>query len=293
MPKLLLSAKSLVTLSLWEIPDSGYISPDAMATALTVMTILETLHLQFHSPRPRPRPDPASRPLPPSTRFVLPALTEVIFKGVYEYLEDLLARVDVPRLDYLRIIFFMDLNFDVPELHRLIGHAEEFRTFDHAEVWISGLSIQLILQPKTGVFYYPRQLEVQIRCRELEWQLSSLAQVCDSLFPLISTLEELEIRDDDLTSSHWKDGLEYDQWLELLDRFTSLKNLYLTDGIVQCVCGALQELSGERATDVLPALRNLFVRGFWSLQPVQQAMMPYIAARQLSGQPMAIGHWRI
>src|SRR5712671_46862 len=43
IPKLLLSANDLVTLSLWDIPNFGYISPDAMATALTVMTRLESL----------------------------------------------------------------------------------------------------------------------------------------------------------------------------------------------------------------------------------------------------------
>jgi len=113
MPKLLLSANSLVTLYLL---DSGYISPDAMATALTVMTRLEFLHLGFLSPRSRP--DPTSRPLPPSTHFVLPALTQFLFKGVYEYLEDLLARIDAPT----STSFFMDLDFDVPQLHRLIDH---------------------------------------------------------------------------------------------------------------------------------------------------------------------------
>ena len=75
IPKLLLSANGLVKLYLWDIPDSGYFSPDAMATALTVMTRLESLHLRFRSPRSRP--DPESRPLPPPTRFVLPALTKL------------------------------------------------------------------------------------------------------------------------------------------------------------------------------------------------------------------------
>ena len=81
-----------------------------------------------------PRPDPESRPLPSPMRFSLPALTELIFVGVYEYLEDLLAvaRINAPLLDYLRIVFFMDLNFDVPQLHQLIGHVEEFKIFDHA-----------------------------------------------------------------------------------------------------------------------------------------------------------------
>jgi len=193
MPKLLLSANGLVTLTLVDIPDSGYTPPDAMANALTVMTRLETLHLQFRSPRSHP--DPESRPLPPPTRFVLPALTKLIFKGVHEYLEDLLARIDAPLLHYLYVQFFMDLNFGVPPLHRLMGHAEEFRAFDHAEVLIFNQSIQLSLYPKTGVVDYHELLELQINivCRELDWQLSSLAQVCSPSFPLISALEELKM----------------------------------------------------------------------------------------------------
>jgi len=258
MLKLLLSANGLVTLTLLDIPDSGYISPDVMATALTVMTRLETLHLLFRSPRFRP--GAASRPLPPPTRFVLPALAELVFGGVYEYLEDLLARIDAPLLDYLRVIFFMDLNFDVPQLHRLIGHAEVFKAFDHVEVLISSRSIQLRLCPKTEAVdsdHRRHRLVLKINCGELEWQLSSLAQVCSSTFPLISALEELKIREFDFLSSHWKDDMEDTQWVELLVPFTGLKNLYLTDGIARRVCGALQKLSGEMetASEVLPDLR--------------------------------------
>jgi hypothetical protein len=85
--------------------------------------------------------------------------------------------------------------------------------------------------------------------------------------PLISALEELRIREDKhLSSSHWKDDIENAQWLETLDPFTALKSLYLTNRVAQRFCGALQELSGERATEVLPALRNLFVQGpHWNL----------------------------
>jgi len=292
IPKLLLSANGLVTLSLWGIPDSGYISPDAMATALTVMTRLETLRLRFRSPRPRP--NPTSRSLPPPTRFVLPALIEFMFGGVYQYLEELLSRIDVPLLYRLYIIFFMDLNFDVPQLHRLIGHAEEFKAFDHAEVLILNRLIRLSLYPKTGMVDHPKLLELQINCSELNWQLSSLAQVCSSSFPFISTLEELEIGEYDYSSSsRWKDELENTQWLELLYPFAALKNLYLTHEIALGVCVALQELSGERATEVLPALCNLFVDGSRSFEHIQEAIEPFVSARQLSGNPVVIDHWQI
>jgi len=286
IPKLLLSANGLIALSLWSIPDSG-ISPDAMATVLTVMTRLESLELHFNSSRFRP--DPASRPLPPPTRFVLPALTNLEFVGVHEYLEGLLARIDAPLLYYLNVEFFMALNFDIPQLHRLIGHAEKFKTFDHAQVWVEEDSISLHLSPpETWEEDYPKPLELGIACRDLDWQLSSLAQVCSSSFPLVSTVERLDIWEG---GSPWTDDMENTQWLELLDPFTALKDLYLTDEIARHVCGALQELSGERAVEVLPVLRNLFVDGLVSIEHIEEAIRPFVAARQHSGHPVVVDHW--
>jgi len=260
-----------------------------MATALAVMTRLESLEIAFNSFRSHP--DPASRPLLLPTRFVLPALTQLIFQGVYEYLEDLLARIDAPLLYDLYIGFFMNRDFDVPQLHRFIRHAEEFKKFGRANVLISNYSIQLGLYPNTGSVDRRRRLELQIYSQELNHQ--SLAQVCSSFFPVISASEMLEIREDDsLSSSHWKDDMESARWLELLDSFTTLNDLYLSDGIAYHFCGALQDLSGERATEVLPALRNLFVRGS-SLEPVQDAMKSFVTARQLSGHPVAVDHWKV
>jgi len=288
IPKLLLSANGLVELDLWDIPDSGYFSPDEMATALAVMTRLEFLHLRFDSPRSRP--DPASRPLSPPTRFVLPALTRLIFRGVYEYLEDVLARIDAPHLYYLSVIFFTDLDFVVPQLHRFIGHAEEFKTFDRADVSIFDHSIRLWLYPNTGSVDDRKRLQLQVEARKLNHQLSSLCQVCSLTFPLISALEGLQIREGKfLSSSHWKDDMDGAQWLELMDLFPALKNLYLTHGIAQHFCSTLQELSGERTTEVLPTLRNLFVRGS-SLESVEEIMKSFVTA--LSGHPVVVGRWK-
>jgi len=189
----------------------------------------------------------------------------------------------------------MDLHFDVPQLHRLIGHVAEFKTFHHADVGISASSIQLHVYPNTGpglVHTNRRRIVLGIYGQELYPQLSSLAQICGPSFPIIFALEELRIRGDySLSSPHRQDDIEKAQWLELLDSFTDLKNLYLTSGVAQHLCGALRELSGERATEVLPALCNLFVRGS-SLKPVQKAMKPFIAARQLSGRPVVVNDWK-
>jgi len=291
IPKLLLSSNGLVELSLWNIPDSGYISPDAMATALTAMTRLESLDLSFHSPRPRP--DPASRLLHPLTRFVLPALTRLMFTGVYDYLEDLLARIDAPLIYDLRITFFMDLDFDVPQLYRLIDHAEEFKAFAHAEVLIFNHAIHLNLFSRAGKVDSRTQLRLQINCEKLDYQLSSLAQVCSSSFPLASAVEDLYIEEYDYLrlSSHLAVDMETGQWLELLDPFTALKNLYLIEPIALHVFSALQELSGERVTEVLPTLQGLFITHLSSdslPEGLRKATKTFVAARRRSDHPMSV-----
>ena len=50
LPELLLSTTHLVGLFLWDIPHSGYISPEAMVTVLSALTSLESLHLQASIP---------------------------------------------------------------------------------------------------------------------------------------------------------------------------------------------------------------------------------------------------
>jgi len=290
IPKLLLSANGLVKLSLSDIPDSGYFSPDAMATALTVMTRLEILRLRFLSYRSRP--DPASRPLSPPTRFVLPTLTRFTFEGVYEYLEDLLARIDAPLLHYLNIIFFIDLDFDLPHLHRLIGHAEAFKTFDRAQVLIFDEKIQLDLYAETGTVGGRRRLRLHFDWDELDWQLSSLSQVCNSSFPLIAALEELKIEGLLDRSPRWKDDTENARWLELLDPFAALKNLYLTDEIPLQIFSALLERSRERVTEVLPTLQNLFISPGYLPEGsrTQKAITRFIATQRRSGHPLSVHH---
>lgn len=78
LPKLLLPANHLVLLHLWNIPDSGYISPEVVVTRLAAITGLEFFTLGFHSPRSRPNHQ--SRPLPLPTPIILPALRLVVLE---------------------------------------------------------------------------------------------------------------------------------------------------------------------------------------------------------------------
>ncbi|KAH9976932.1 hypothetical protein BJV74DRAFT_861637 [Russula compacta] len=80
------------------------ISPEAMTTSLSTLTKLETLHLGFLSPQSRP--NQTGRRLPPLKRILLPALTSLWFRGISEYLEDLVSQIDAPLLDDVIITFF-------------------------------------------------------------------------------------------------------------------------------------------------------------------------------------------
>jgi hypothetical protein len=125
LPNLLLSATHLSYLELWAIPHSGYFSPEAIVTALSVLASLKTLIIGFRSPRSYPNRHP-----PPQTRTLVPILTNLAFSGDHEYLEDVLARIDVPLLDNLTISFFHRLIVDTPQLTQLISHTPKFKRHD-------------------------------------------------------------------------------------------------------------------------------------------------------------------
>jgi hypothetical protein len=58
----------------------------------------------------------------------------------------------------------------------------------------------------------------------------------------------------------WKQGdIENSQWLELFDTFPAVKYLFIRRKIAPHIVPALQELVGERVTEVLPALQTLFL----------------------------------
>ena len=287
LPNLLLSATDLIDIRLLNIPHSGYFSPEAMVTCLAALTRLESLFLGFRSPQSRP--SRAGRRRPPLTHTILPGLTHLYFKGVTEYLEDLLAQVDVPLLEDIEITFLNQLIFDVLQLPKFICRTTKFTVLDQADVVLEAntIAIGVTLSQEAGIVD-PTRFKLEISCRTLDWQLSSLAQVCNPAFSNLSTLERLNIHDNQRSPPHCQDDMENIQWLKLFHPFTTIKNLYLSKEVARHVAPALQELTGQRVTEVLPALQNIYLDGLQLSGPVQKAIGQFVAARQLSGYPVAI-----
>ena len=285
LPKLLLSATNLVHLHLFDIPHSGYISPDAVVTALSALTSLESLELGFQSPRSHP--DQASRRPPPPTRTVLPSLTRIWFKGVCEYLDDLVAQIDAPQLNSLHITFFNDIVFDAPQFIQFINCTPTLNAVENAHVVFGHDKAIINSSPR-----YESRYEVGISCRELDWQVSSLEQLCASHLPPLSTLEDLYIYERLYgRQPDWQDNIENTLWLDLLHRFSTVKNLYLSKEFAPRIVAALQELVGGRMTEVLPTLQNIFLEEVEPGGRVQEDIERIFAARQLSGHTLAVSHW--
>ena len=127
LPMLLSSATHLTNLRLERIPHSGYISPEVMVDCIATLTSLYKFTLEFKSSQSRP--DRESRRPPFPNRIDLPVLTEFRFRGACEYLEDLVARVDAPRLKFLSIAFFNDTVLDTPQLNQFLSRTPASKTF--------------------------------------------------------------------------------------------------------------------------------------------------------------------
>jgi hypothetical protein len=80
-------------------------------------------------------------------------------------------------------------------------------------------------------------------------------------------------------------------WWQLFLPFTAVKDLYISKQFAPGIAAALQELVGGTITEVLPGLQNIFVESLERSGPFQESIGQFVAARQLSGHPIAIPNW--
>ena len=283
LPKLLLSATRLVVLKIQEIPPSGYISLEAMVTALTVLTCLEDFDLTFESPLSFP--DRKSRRLPPQARILLSSLTSFSFAGACGYLEDLVDQVDAPLLDKFTITFFPQPIFDTAKLTQFITRTPKFKAHDAARVFFYDMDVSIsFLQAFEGV------LDLWISCEQPDLLFSSFVRLCSSTFcqAFIPFVETLHILEGEYMPLFWPGDVGSSQWLELLHPFTAVKGLYIFSELVPCIARILQELVGERITEVLPVLHTLFLEKPLPSGPVQDAIRQFSNARRLAGNTMVV-----
>jgi len=251
LPKLLSSATHLNRLQLRKIPYTGYISPEAMATCLAALSNLESLVLEFHSPRSHPTRD--NRPPSPLTRAALPALTAFDFQGVSEYLEDLVTHIDAPLLNRVTFKFFNQLTFDNPQLSQFIDRTEILTSLNLGSI-------------------------------------EFLSDVVKTTFTSLvgrGKVEQLDVRKGCISRAKWPEDMESAQWLELFDPFIAVERLSILK-LGQLVAPALGELTREGASGILPAMRSLLFRGLETNSFIKGDLQPFVSARRSSNHPISV-----
>jgi hypothetical protein len=287
LPTLLSSASDLVELRLGRIPEAGYISPKSMAVCLAALTRLETLLIGFQSPTCHPSP----RHAPLITRTILPTLTEFRFRGVTEYLEDFVAQIDTPQLQDLKITYFNQLDFQVPQLSQFLRRQKILNPARlnnvHLEFSCGETCIKLTPNYQTPPRYSPPEgpgLDLQILSEGLDWQTSHLTQVLTQCFVELSDVDHLSIGDE-FSGPEQHDGTDDTEWLELLSLFTAVKSLLLSEKKAGNITYALDGATSEMDAEVLPALCLLHIRpGDQSAASVEQ----FVSLSKLSRQPITI-----
>jgi hypothetical protein len=285
-PTLLASSVDLNNLHLHSIPHYGYLTPDAMATALSALTSLETLSLRFTSGQSF-RADLGNKesrhPLP---RSVIPSLLCFDFEGVSEYLEALVSRIDTPVLNRLGITIFRRTAFDTTQLLWLLSRIPKMQEFDKARVKLANPEVWTDFSSSD-----PSTLRLGISSGEPERHFPCLTQFLGHPFNPLPTLESLDI----VTCPHWQqyrwDRVENAQWLELLRPFVAVKNLHLSKEVARRIAPALEELVGERAIEVFPTLQNVFLEEPLPTGPDSSygaIITRFANARRVSGHPIHI-----
>ncbi|KAH9960067.1 hypothetical protein BGW80DRAFT_1484824 [Lactifluus volemus] len=296
LPKLLPFHHDLVEVDYRNIPNTGYISPEAMATALSALTRLKVVRIGFESSASRP--DPSNRPPTSLTRVVLPALTRFGFHGASEYFEDLVARIDTPAIISVDTWFFNQLDFDIPHFVQFIGRTQIPRSFEEAKLYFEERHVYIHVghRDPPGGKRFRFTLSIGISCHELDWQVPFVAQICSKISPFLSNVERLLITasasdsDDGSTSNvafpDWEDFVDNPQWLELFHAFSALQHMHIPPRLGELIGSALQELTEERVMDALPMLRHLYLPP--PSESTQQAIQPFISSRQRSNHPVTV-----
>ncbi|KAH9985880.1 hypothetical protein BJV74DRAFT_796944 [Russula compacta] len=182
----------------------------------------------------------------------------------------------------LDITFFMNSNFNIPQLDKFIARAESLGLLNRAEVKFYYARAVIVLGSGS-----PARVELEIKCDERSLQVLSMAQVCRQLSPLIGRVEHLNLCELATLQTDWK-NVDPTQWIGLLEPFIGVHSLSVFGKLSPPVARALQELTSGRVTEVLPALRSLLLEQPWPSVSMWDDIGPFIVRRQRSNLPVDV-----
>jgi hypothetical protein len=280
--RLLTTAVGLVTLCISMVHPSTYFHPNTLLRWLSFMPQLETLIVEFAFPVPNRDVERQLTHTPITTPTTLPNLHYFKFQGVGTYLKALVHRITTPRLEKLQIEFFNQLTFSVTRLLQFVNATENL-TFKSAKFWFFNGKFHVEVYPHEEAEMYA--LSIGVFSRHLDWQVSSAAQIFNSLSPLFSAVEHLTLEHKvHSRSSEEHNEADRAEWRQLLNSFRNVKTLRIAEGLVEELSRCLEFDDGELPLELLPELQELTYFGSGN----GDTFISFIKASQDAGRPLTL-----
>jgi hypothetical protein len=283
--RLLTTAPGLVTLWLHMIHPSAYFHPNTLLQWLSSMPQLEILLFGFTFAIPNSDVERQLTHTPIMTAVALPNLRRLAFRGVGTFLEAILHRITAPHLEKLEIEFYTRLTFSVPRLLQFVGTAENL-TFKSASVKImfDDDTVDMEVYPHEEADKYA--LAIAVNSCHLDWQVSSVAQIFNSLSPMLSAVDHLTLEH----SVHTQSSEEHNEpdpteWRKFLRPFMNVKTLRIAKGLVKELSRCLELDDGELSLELLPELQELT---YSRSHNTGDAFTSFIDARQDAGRSITL-----
>jgi hypothetical protein len=289
--QLLPNAASMVTLCLKVNHPDAYFKPNTLLQWISSMPQLETLVISFFVSIPNRDVERHSLVTPITPHVTLPNLRFLVLEGVSAYIEAVLRRITAPRLEKFDLWFFKQLTFSVPRLQQFMSTAANLR-FDSAkfEFRRDNVYAGVYLREEIDIAQIKMiPLLIVVSTRHLDWQVSSVAQIFNSLSQIFSTVEYLTLEHNDHSlSSEEHNEVDRSEWRKLLGSFGKVKTLRVGDGLVKELSRILRLEDEEDPLELLPELQSLIYSGIGDPGDGADAFIPFIDARQISGHPVTL-----
>jgi hypothetical protein len=292
-PSFSLFMTGLVSITLQWIHPSTYLLTHHLLQSLSQLPHLERLQIGFRSPAPSCEIKRQLWRAPINTPFTFPNLHFFRFDGVSTYLEALLPLTTTPRLQRLALFFFHQLIFSAPRLLQFMTTTEGL-SFTRVKLVFHHKAVNAFVYPSAGSG--STNFEVRVLCDHLDWQVSSMAQIFNHLWPLLSGVIDLTLDyREHMLSSESHNEADPTQWHEFLGPLKNLKTLRVHKGLVEQLARSLRR-DGELPVEVLPKLEELVC----PTEHVGDNMFTgFIHEREIAGQPVnligepfPVGHTR-
>jgi hypothetical protein len=284
IPAGLVTAKGLVTLYLITDDPTAYFPPYTLL-CISFMRQLETLRINFKFPLSNHDLETLLQLevvfTSTMTHFTYPNLRWFEFQGASAYLEAFVHWINAPCLEKLNIRLFKQPLFSFPHLLRFMNTAKNL-SFESAKFEFSNNRVSVGMNLREEEVH---ALSMAVYCLELSSQVTSLAQIFDSLSQKMFTVEHLTFEHELHDEDHDEVEVDRTEWHTLLRSFGNVKTLCVDDGLVDELSRCLRLNDGEHPLDLLPELRELSYTG---TDDVGGTFTSLLDARKNAGRPVTL-----